>query len=99
MGNAIANCGIDDSISAIGVRDRPAVSFEEHLIDAVVFLEEPQCGLKTLCESIHGPLLEAFIVHSLYFENHPDFAGLGKEDVLPHEAKRLTMAPSEPVCS
>ena len=72
------------AVSTIGfaielVGNRFVVLFEQVLVDAVVLVEQLQCGFETLGEAVDRSAIEAFVINPTYFEDDADLAALGQK--------------------
>jgi len=61
VGDAVFDRAINDGIAVQSVGNGLVVALEEVLVDAVVFVEQLQSGLETLCEAVNGRSVEALV--------------------------------------
>jgi len=81
------------------MRNGLAIPFEEELIDAIAFIEQPQRRFQALGEGVNRRGIETLVVDALQFENEPASPDFVRKTCGPMKPKRLTMALSEPVSS
>ena len=73
--------GVYDGITVEFVGNGLVVSFEEVLIDAVVFVKEFQRGFEALREAVNRGTIEALVVNATYFEDDAELPRLREEDI------------------
>src|SRR5579864_3599205 len=91
IGDAIAYGCIDDRIAIQLVRDSFPVPLEEILVDAVALIEKPPGGFEPLRETVHGCMVEAFVIHAANFQSEPDIPGFCKEEVGVDESMQIQL--------
>ena len=87
--DAVLDGGVYDGIAVELVGDGFVVSFEEVLIDAVVFIEQLQRGFEPLRQTVNRSVVEALVVNAAHFEDDAEVPGLGEKTCRSDEAVEI----------
>src|ERR1700730_4666796 len=89
--DTVEDGGINNRMFVKLERDPWVIAFEKILVDAVMLIEESQSRLEAFGEGVNGRALQAFIVEAVDFEDGPQVACLGQENLIAHESIEIAL--------
>src|SRR5215813_3332580 len=89
VGDSVADGGIHDGLAAERMGNCLAVPFEQKLIDAIVFVEQAQCGFEALGKGVNRRGIETLVVDTVEFENDASVARFREKDARSDEAEKI----------
>ena len=83
---------IDDGAAVDLVWNAGVVPFEEILVDAVVLIEQAECGFQPLGKRVNRRTVEALIIYATNFEDYAKFSALGEKNAVAQEAIEVDLS-------